>query len=110
MARIRPPSLQGCLEPSPLAGWESGKALAGVEDPRLNEVAPRGTLPQMVHGSGQADPVQQFLLAIGLYFLRAQITPPRRPPVAELVIAGTIRLDVRPEIMMFLHQERVRPA
>src|SRR5262245_30116995 len=92
------------------SGPSGHEALRGIEDVRLDEVDDLRLGADLGEGPGQAHPVQELLLAGALDVLHGQVLPEVRLAVAELLEARQIGRVVRPEHVVLVDQERVRPA
>src|SRR5262245_11573219 len=87
-----------------------GKALVRVERPRLDEVALVGLPAELLHCPGEAEPVEQLLLA-GLLDVGERGAAPRLVVAdAERLVELPVGLDVRIELVVLVDEERVGPA
>src|SRR5215472_17121392 len=89
---------------------EQREALVRVEQIRLDVVDDFGVAAERGHRAGEADPVQELLLARILDLRGGQLAPAREIARGELIEARPVAVDIGIDPVMLRGQERMRPA
>src|SRR4026207_207467 len=92
---------------SATSGLPAGKALVGVERPRVDELALVGLPAQLLHRPGKHEPVQHFLLARRLDGGERRLAPGLVVARAKRLVEATVGLDVRVELVVLVGEEGV---
>ena len=92
------------------SGLEQREAFVRVEQVGFDIVDDLGLATERVHRPGEADPVQEFLLASVFDLRGGEIAPAREIAGGELVEARPVARDVRVDPVVLGRQERMRPA
>src|SRR5262245_34279122 len=89
---------------------KDGQALRSVERPGLDPVQNIGLIIQFRHRTGQADPIQYFLLPGCFHLSQGRIAPLSVVPGTEVFKECSICLQVRIDPVVLLGEEGVGPA